>query len=388
MCGIIGFASFNPSADVAGRQLSECTDGLAHRGPDMGGVLGLRRSGEIIRHVDGQPLQVGLGHRRLSILDLSDAGAQPMQGRNGHWLVFNGEIYNFIELREQLSAAGCRFETGTDTEVILAAYDHWGESCVQHFNGMWAFLLLDQHKNRLMASRDRMGIKPLYYTCDGRRIAWASEIKALMALQGGSLEIDQRELARYLVTGRIDDGKQTLYQGVYELRGGHSMFVDLTTGRQVSRRFWDLPEVDSPELSDDDVVERFGELLEDSTRIRLRSDVPLALTLSGGLDSSALMVAASRVNEGSLVGYTSHFPFNKDIDETEYAAQVARHCGAEHVLVEPCLDGLLQEEPLLTRHQELPFGSLSLFVHWAILKRIRQEGTIVVLTGQGATNCF
>jgi asparagine synthase (glutamine-hydrolysing) len=370
--------------------LRRATERLAHRGPDGQGCVGWCLDGALRLDSDltNQALGVGLGHRRLKILDLTDAGRQPMQGPGGRWITFNGEIYNYQELREGLSSLGYRFHSGTDTEVILAAYDVWGPECVRRFNGMWAFVLHDPGRRRLFASRDRLGVKPLYYATTPRGTMFASEVGALLECPEVRPTIVMRRLGRYLVDRRIDDTAETMYRDIRELPGGHTLELDTETGAIRLARYWDLPDEPDLELSDEAALDRFSELIEGAVRLRLHADVPVAITLSGGVDSSVLTVAASRVAGRCAHTFTSRFPENPALDESRYAASVVAASGADGHYVQPSTDRLIDEEVSLTSHQALPFRSLSLYVHWAILAAIRAQGVPVVLSGQGGDETF
>ena len=389
MCGIFGFCTFG-GRYVQAELLRQSTRMLRHRGPDAEGLVGW--DGEQAQYVnempDSLPLTMGLGHRRLAILDLSDAGSQPMRGEGGEWIVHNGEVYNFVELRDELEGHGFSFSTGTDTEVILRAYEKWGEDCVNHFNGMWAFTIYDAVRNGFFSSRDRMGIKPFYYFRSKDVYCFSSEVQSIFACINEDPIIDPQQLARYLVSRGIDDGRSTIYRNIEELRGGFNSWLDVKTGGFKVWRFWHLPEEADLDLSDAEALGTFSELFEDSVRIRLRADVPVAVTLSGGIDSSSVAVAAGKVEGQEIRTFTSRFPENPEIDETAYAKQVIATCGAKATFVEPDLNRLLEEEPLLARHQAMPYTSLSLYVHWAILSCIREYGVPVVLAGQGGDELF
>jgi len=362
---------------------------LSHRGPDAEGRIGWDRRGVCWRdeQLTDQELAVGLAHRRLSILDLSPAGRQPMPGPKGTWIVYNGEVYNYLELRAELLKTGHSFSTHSDTEVILAAYEAWGVDCVKRFNGMWAFALYDPGKKGLFCSRDRLGVKPFYYHSSPEAFLFASEIPALLQFAALPRKIGFEPLARYVLQHQTDDGEETLYESIRELRGGHCLWVDTTHGEMRSWRYWELPQEPDLDPNDAEALETFTGLLEDSVRLRLRSDVPLVVTLSGGTDSSAVAVAAKRLR-APIETVTSHFPSHPEIDETRYAAAAAGHCGLRSTLVVPDLSRLIEEEPDLTRHQALPFPSLSLYVHWAIMRQVREREIKVVLSGQGGDELF
>ena len=271
---------------------------------------------------------------------------------------------------------------------MLAAYVQWGERCVERFNGMWAFLLYDPARNLLLASRDRLGVKPLYYAQSSQSLIFASEIAPLLRCPGVTATIVPERVAVYLIERRIDDVPATIYRDIHELPGGHLLTLDTRSGSRRVERYWHLPAEPDLELGDAEALDRFSELIEDAVRIRLHADVPVAITLSGGIDSSALTVAASRVAGGQVRTFTSRFPGRRRIDETEYADRVARSCGAMATYVEPSTDNVVDDEPALTSHQALPYPSLSLYVHWAILARIRQHGVPVVISGQGGDENF
>jgi asparagine synthase (glutamine-hydrolysing) len=388
MCGIFGFARFD-GHPVSPSLLSACVDSLSHRGPDSEGVVGWDTRGQLwTADAARQDLTVGMGHRRLAIFDLSPAGAQPMPGKRGEWIVHNGEVFNFPELREELCRAGHEFFSDSDTEVILAAYAQWGPECVERFNGMWSFVLYDPAEHAFFCSRDRLGIKPFYYTLGDEGFCFASEVEAILRYLGTCPVIDSAELAKYLLYRDSDASEATLYEGIRELRGGHSAMVDLESGAMKTWRYWQLPDEPLNDPGEDAALDEFSHIFEDAVRLRLRADVPVAVTLSGGVDSSAVTVAASRTHNQQVRTYTSSFPLHPRIDESAYAKKVAQACGVEHVLVEPNLSRVLDEVPSLTRHQAMPFGSLSLYVQWEILSRIRQDGIPAVLSGQGADELF
>ncbi len=392
MCGIFGFSIRNvpKSGEMNAKLLRVATRNLTHRGPDAQGIVGWAEDGTFLKNdqLSDQRLSLGLGHCRLKIFDLSDAGNQPMTDSKGNWLVFNGEIYNFKDVRKELKFLGCSFTTETDTEVILNAYATWGENCVEKFNGMWAFVLYDPSKRCLFISRDRLGIKPLYYVLRQESFLFSSEVGALFQCPGIKPSILRKKLTSYIIDHKIDNESDTIYKDIKELRGGHCMRVNLDSGDYHIWPFWELPNESDLELSDDSALELFSELIEDSVRLRLQADVPVAITLSGGVDSSAISVAAARVHGTSVHTFTSKFPHDSGIDESIYAAQVAKSIGINPSFVEPAIDRLIEEEPILSKHQAMPFGSLSIYVHWAILAKIRAHGFPVVLSGQGGDELF
>lgn len=359
----------------------------------MEGAVGWRVDGQLLDFTDVRPdpdlrLSCGLAHARLSILDLSDSGLQPMPGARGRWIVYNGEIYNYKELRGELADLGHRFVTNTDTEVLLAAYDQWGAECVSRCNGMWAFAIYDPEHGEVFCSRDRLGVKPFYWALDENgSLAFASTPETLLTLMGRSRRIDPTLLGRYLLSRVSDDRVEGIYRDVKQLPPGHNGFFTIDSGEWRDRAYWRLPEEADLELSDEAALDRFEEVFEDAVLLRFRSDVPVAITLSGGVDSSAIAVAAFRRGMTPAV-YTSHFPEFSDIDETAYARQVAEATGFEHVLVKPDFSDMPEGEGIWTKCQGLPFGSLSGFIHWSIMREVRSRGITVVLSGQGGDELF
>ncbi|WP_279343220.1 asparagine synthase (glutamine-hydrolyzing) [Fundidesulfovibrio terrae] len=383
MCGIAGIYDF--SGPVAAEALVRFTDSLAHRGPDGKGT-----------HLDGP---IGLGHRRLAILDLSEAGANPMRyaGPDGRefWISYNGEVYNFLELRAELEALGHRFRTDTDTEVIAAAYAQWGDACQERFNGMWAFALWDPLERSLFLSRDRFSIKPLYYLDQGRRFCFASELKAFPELDGYDPECNESLVPMLLASPGAYEGTttQTLFAGVHRLPGGHCLRVG-PDGTRTVRRWWNthdhIPEIPGRY---EEQVERFRELFFDAVRIRMRSDVAVGTCLSGGVDSSAVASAMAwlqghrpdhdlgRCPEDWQRTYIATFPGTM-IDEREYADEVVRHVGARpsYWTFEPreALDNVLES----TWAMEEVYNGIAV-PGWALYREMRRGGTKVSLDGHG-----
>ncbi|MFO7630885.1 MAG: asparagine synthase (glutamine-hydrolyzing), partial [Caldilinea sp.] len=281
MCGICGIWNFERRPILDG-EIGVMAATLAHRGPDGQGIL-----------CEGD---LALGHRRLAILDLSPAGHQPMSYAAGrYWITYNGEIYNFLELRAELAANGYDFRSNSDTEVILAAYDAWGPKCLLRFNGMWAFAIWDRQQRALFLSRDRFGIKPLFYLIQDGRFAFASELKAFYALEGFRSEINWPVFkAELLDLHSQEGGENTLLKGVRRLRPGHYAVVSAGQVRLV--RWWRTLDhlVAVPRRFDDQVLQ-FRELFEDACRLRMRSDVPIGTSLSGGLDSSSVVSTLAHV---------------------------------------------------------------------------------------------
>lgn len=375
MCGIIGIASDRAVLErqwlIAGR------DAMRHRGPDGCGEWW---------SADGC---VGLGHRRLAVIDLSPAGQQPMTDASGRLhIVFNGEIYNFEDLRAQLLERGHVFHSCTDTEVVLAAYNEWGSGCIERLNGMFAFALYDAGRRQLLMARDRAGEKPLFYALTGHELRFASELKGLMADPNFARAIDPDALDCYLSMGFIP-GELCILKGVRKLPPAHALLFDLDSGHSRVWRYWHIPEERSDAARDgaDDVllVDELEALLADAVRRQLVADVPVGILLSGGVDSS--LVAALAVRAAPRVRtFTMRFPGHGQFDETEHARLIARHFGTEHLELEPadCTVDLL---PMLARQFDEPMVDSSMIPTYLISQLTRRHCT-VALGGDGGDELF
>lgn len=377
MCGIAGILHFEPRARVDPAILDRMTDCLAHRGPDGRGTL-----------CEGP---VGLGHRRLSIIDLA-GGAQPMRSADGQvTLVFNGEIYNFHSLRAELETAGHRFRTDSDTEVLLELYRARGIDAVDRLRGMFAFAIWDAPRRTLHLARDRVGIKPLFYARSAHRLVFGSELKAVLAAGGGRTDLDLQALDDYLAHAFIR-APRTIYQGINKLLPGHRMSVRLKLGGappDVSiRPFWRVPAYTAPGRDVPTPSEAKQELLtrlEESVRLRLIADVPLGAFLSGGLDSSTVVWLMSRVASKRVRTFTVGF-HEHDFDERAMARTVARHLGTDHQeeLISP--DAVTALPHVLSATDE-PFGDPSAIPTWYVCRMARRHVT-VCLSGDGGDELF
>jgi asparagine synthase (glutamine-hydrolysing) len=372
MCGICGVVALGrpPEADTAAAMAAT----LAHRGPDGDGLFA----------AEG----VALGFRRLAIIDLSPAGDQPFASEDGTLqLVYNGEVYNHPELRDELEGRGHRFRSRTDTEVVLAAYREWGERCVERFNGMWAFALWDGARRRLFCSRDRFGVKPLYYRLDGDRLTFASEPKAFRADPRTPLAVNPSAAREYLEQGYLDDTEDTFFAGVRRLAPAHSLTFDADGLRL--RRHWKLEPGEAPA---GDAAEAVRELFVDSVRLRLRSDVPVGTALSGGIDSSAIAVVVDRLlrdepEHARPVGerqrtFTAGFD-EPAIDERPYARAVVATTRADGHWISFDADELAGDLPAIVAAQDEPFGSTSIAAGWYVMRAASRAGVRVMLDGQG-----
>lgn len=404
MCGIA--ALYEPTAPAwLGAAMRRMTALIRHRGPDGEGLVFFQPrapsleavpvstpetpAGIVARADAPAGAILALGHRRLSILDLSAAGHQPMRDAPGHlWITFNGEIYNFLEIRAELATHGHAFHTGTDTEVILAAYRQWGEACLARFNGMFAFVIVDRERGRVFAARDRFGVKPLYlWPTPTGGLALASEIKQFTAHPGWSARLNGQAAYDFLNWGLSDHGPETLFAGAIQLRGGEYLSATLVElHRPRPDRWYHL--VPTPFSGDLAAAgARFRELLDDSVRLRLRADVPVGTCLSGGLDSSAI-VCTMRAQLGDGAGARQNtFSAYSDVarfDERRFIEDVVRHTGAtpHHLIPDPTR--LLSELDDLVWQQDEPFGSTSIYAQWCVYRQARAQGVVVLLDGQGA----
>ncbi len=412
MCGIAGFHAPDICCGTAVIEaMGRC---LRHRGPDDEGYL-------IADTVSGKAVSLGgaecqvklppvgdfrgrgdlyLAHRRLSIIDTSPRGHQPMSGSDGrHWIVFNGEVYNYRELREELVSLGYRFKTGTDTEVVLTAYDAWGLESLERFNGMWAFALYDVPSRRIFLCRDRFGVKPLYYIQRNGLLAFASEMKALAVLEGKGLRPDLEQIFDYLLLGWEGEGGKTFFANVRELEPSMVLEYNIPERSLAQRKYYRLPVNDeSPHFSAQqaqDYAQETAELLQRAVELRLRSDVRVGSCLSGGLDSSAIVCSVNRMlGRGALrqVGerqalFTAGY-LNYSLDERAWAKMVAEDTASSWHVTYPGSRELLEDIEDLAYYQDAPFISTSIYAQYRVMKLAREQGVTVLLDGQGGDELF
>lgn len=378
MCGIAGIIQNKPNRNR--ETLTRMTRSLAHRGPD----------GEGLWQNDTQTAL--LGHRRLAILDLTDAASQPMhfssqQTRNRYSIVHNGEIYNYIELRRQLQNEGYQFHTQSDTEVILAAYDFWQDECVEYFDGMFAFAIWDEEEQELFAARDRFGEKPFYFWHENGELIFASEIKAIWAA-GISKTANLQMLFNFITigyTGNPANPQETFYQQIQKLPPASRLYFNPLDGFFLIDKYYEIdPDEQDTKITVQAAIEKFQSLFDASLRRRLRSDVPIGCSLSGGLDSSSIITRIQQLQPAAkLHCFTAHFP-GYEKDELLYARLVANQWQLPHhisVLHDADLPELWQH---FMYHQEEPVGSASAFAQYMVYKLAAESGTKVLLDGQGA----
>jgi asparagine synthase (glutamine-hydrolysing) len=372
MCGI-SLAINVKNIPVTPEQIKVMNDKVSHRGPDDEGFY--------------FGSNFALGHRRLSILDLSPAGHQPMQWKHW-WITFNGEVYNYIELREELKKLGHSFRSGTDTEVIMAAYEEWGTDAFSRFNGMWAFAIYDSKKNEIVCCRDHFGIKPLYFTRTGSWFLAGSEIKQFTVFPDFRPLLNREAAINFLVSGLLNYSNKTFFEGVEELRPGHYLRYELSAHSVEVHCWYDLAKA-SMEIKDpfEAATGKTRELFLDSIRLRMRSDVPVGSCLSGGIDSSSMVsvIHAEKIANGTFATVTSCYE-DERYDEQKFSDEVTRQTGFRSLKVYPDLNSLWDEGHFdkMLYHQDQPFSTASHYSEFSVFRKARENGIIVMLDGQGA----
>jgi asparagine synthase (glutamine-hydrolysing) len=380
MCGFVGHYSLNQS-DQDRFRLKSAMDTIAHRGPDSHGT----------RFLQAGSGHLSLGFHRLAIVDLSDRSDQPFIGDSGRYsLVFNGEIYNYLELRNQLKLIGHNFRTNSDTEVLLAAWSEWGTDSIGKFIGMFSFVLTDHLNSEMYCVRDAFGIKPLYYHSGLTTFSFASEIRALRLLSGGGTTRNENVCKEYLITGRYDFGNETFFQGIENLLPGHLLKISLgnSSPRLQLERWWRPPIQSLSELSIEQATEKMREEFLASVRMHMRADVKIAAALSGGLDSSAIVGAIHylepqmEINTFSFVGGTGSG------NERTWIETANRQFGAKQHLVFVQDSEFERDSDTLIELQGEPFGSTSIYAQYKVFQEAKKNGFKVLLDGQGADELF
>ncbi|QJR36226.1 asparagine synthase (glutamine-hydrolyzing) [Gemmatimonas groenlandica] len=374
MCGINGTIRFRGTVDreLLGRQ----RDTMEHRGPDSSGIWFSN---------DGR---VGFGHRRLAIIDLSPGGHQPMiDGETGTVITFNGEIYNYVELRDRLRAKGHVFRTHSDTEVILAAYREWGTDCVAQLGGMFAFALYDESKQRVMLARDRAGEKPLFYRVNDEQFTFASEAKALLADPTCPRRVRAQSLNEYLAYGYVT-GENTMFADIRRVAPAGRVVINLATGAIAHDSYWTLPQTALSASSADPeaLVEELHELLKASVRRQLMADVPIGVLLSGGVDSSIVTAIAAEVSGSRIRTFTARFPGHGGFDEGPYARMVADHLGTEHIELEAKAADASLLQSLVAQFDD-PISDSSMIPTFLVSQEIRKHATVAI-GGDGGDELF
>ncbi|MGC2831567.1 MAG: asparagine synthase (glutamine-hydrolyzing), partial [Candidatus Acidiferrum sp.] len=391
MCGIAGILAiegFDPA------RLVSMTHLVKHRGPDGYGFvyfdLHSESPAECFHNHGTYPTMdkpsLGFGARRLAILDLSPQGDQPMQIENGDlWITYNGEVYNYIEIRRELERVGRSFKSHTDTEVILSAYSEWGTACVNRFNGMWSFAIWDRRTRKLFCSRDRFGVKPFYYFTAPSLLLFGSEIKQVLNYPGVHRTVNQTIASQYLQYGVQDHTDSTFFAGIHQLPGGHSLIVDLTqpTLSLKIEKYWELPIEKEEFISQEEATQKFSTLLGRGVTLRMRSDVPVGSCLSGGLDSSSVVAVATNAAESKDFHTFSSCFEEASIDERQYIREVVASTAVTPHFVFPRAEGFWDDLNCLVWHQDEPVGGTSVYAQWCVMRAARQARIPVLLDGQG-----
>lgn len=375
MCGIVG-AYWKTRPASADQLLSDALDRLRLRGPnDRGAEIEAFGAGAL-----------AFGHARLSVIDLSSNGHQPMRTPDGRYaIIFNGEIYNYRELRLELEAAGFRFVSQSDTEVLLAAWQRWGEHCLTRLEGMFAFAVHDRQANTLTCCRDGFGIKPLFYVAEDGAFLFGSTQAALVALRGKPPQANWQRCYDYLVHSDYDSNDQSFVADVHHLPPAHLMEIDLANCRIVRMTKWWTPAINERhDLSFASAVEAVRETFLDTVRLQLRSDVPVGAALSGGVDSSAVVCAMRHVDPGMTIDTFSYIASDTPLNEEHWADMVNAHVGARSHKVEANEQDLLRDLDDMLTAQEEPFGSTSIYAQYRVFQLARERGITVTLDGQGA----
>lgn len=375
MCGIAGIVSLEKRF-VSADRLKQMINALAHRGPDGEG-LWLNQSNE-----------AGLAHRRLSIIDLSIAGSQPMNYTDRYTIIHNGEIYNYPEIKNELLKKGYSFRSKTDTEVILAAYDCWKDECVDRFDGMFAFAIWDEKEKELFAARDRFGEKPFFYFFDSSQLIFASEIKALWAA-GIERKPNLKMLFNFITIGYVDNPNQpeeTFFENINKLPAASCLKFKLFNNELSFEKYWDIDlDAKTKSIPDKETIEQFDHLFSTSVKRRLRSDVAIGTSLSGGLDSSSVVAVSNKLHDpnNSQKCFTASFQ-NFEKDESVYSKQVADRFGLQQFIAAISVSNLAEDWIRFSDQQEEPVGSASAYAQYKVYELAKQQGIKVLLDGQGA----
>lgn len=395
MCGIAGILHTRAQDQ---RVIQAMTERQSHRGPDSGGLAFFDPLSTAHYYASDALLpdtlhsRAALGHRRLAIIDTRDHGAQPMQSRSyPHlWISYNGEIYNYLELRATLIAHGAKFTTQTDTEVILQAYALWGTACFEKFRGMWALAIIDTAAQTLTLCRDRFGIKPLYLHRQHDRLAFASEIKALFALDDITPRLNRKAAKSYLLYQLVDHSTSTFFEDITAFAPAHYAVIDFNTPHNITlKRYWHYP-TDTLTLDDASATEQFRNIFMASITEHLRADVPLGACLSGGVDSSAIVCATRQLlgdPSRPFATFTATFS-EADCNERRWSDLVNDAAHASGHSVSPEAADFLRDLDALIWHQDEPFTSSSIYAQWAVMRRAKEAGIVVLLDGQGADEVF
>ncbi len=423
MCGISGIVQLQGKTNKLSNILKKMNDKLKHRGPDDEGFT-LFSDGKATcfggkdtptsslnsnhpfapkRHIDSaleNQVKLGFGHRRLAIIDLSAGGHQPMCLYEDHriWITFNGEIYNYIELREELQQVGYTFFTESDVEVVLAAYKHWGEACLAHFNGMWSFVIFDIQKNRLFGARDRFGVKPLYYLHNQKHFAFASEQKSLLEVPSYKPEVNLDAILPFLLYGQVELQSEGFFKELYELKPAHFFLFDLTNNQLKLNSYFELNwQPKNPSFNTatfEEARKKTKELIKQAVRIRFRSDVPIGFCLSGGLDSSTIVCTAAEIAKEESIASLKHgiktFTATNDspLDESLWAKQITDYTKAEWYNVNVDSSTLMEDIQKMIYFQDIPLVTTSTYAQSRVMRAAHEQGISILIDGQGGDELY
>jgi asparagine synthase (glutamine-hydrolysing) len=410
MCGISGIISKTNAVSLKDTVFA-MNRAIKHRGPDGEGFAFFSSTDSVPVYSDETPLvnkqsrsfvfnpntaiqncdagyYIAFGHRRLSIIDLSEAGHQPMcDTSSDYWITFNGEIYNYLELKEELKNKGHQFVTQTDTEVIIKAYKEWGVECLRKFNGMFAFALLDRKTNQVFCARDRAGVKPFYFSDTNNAFVFASEYKAFIKSGLVKFSINEEQQFDFIVNGNLENTEQSLFKGIHELKPAQYLLYDLTNHTSYIASYYNLFNslISKPES---ELIEIIEQKLIHAINIRLRSDVEIGSCLSGGLDSTIIAGIVKYLQPGKKMKlFTAVFP-DESFDETGYAKLAAEHVNGNWKTVSPTADEFFRDIDTLNYYQDLPVWSTSTYSQHRVMKLASENHVKVVLDGQGADELF
>ncbi len=411
MCGIVGIIS-KTTSDSLKQTVFEMSQSIKHRGPDGEGFVFLSQNNYCSVYTEDTPIinkesktylfnpskpiqnyhsqyNVVFGHRRLSVIDLSESGHQPMcDNQADYWITFNGEIYNYIELKKELELKGHQFITKTDTEVVIEAYKEWGVKCLQKFNGMFAFALFDRIKNQVFCARDRVGVKPFYYSNSNKLFAFASEYKAFIKSKLIDFQINEKQQFDFIINGNLENEEQSLFNHIYELKPSHYIVYDLNLHEFNTVNYYTLPSKSLELISEKEIIETIEEKLVQAITIRLRSDVEVGSCLSGGLDSSIISGIINQLHpEKQVKLFTAVFP-NEKFDEANYANELSSFVGGNWKTVSPTSKDFFNDIESLNYYQDIPIWSTSTYSQHRVMKLASDNNIKVVLDGQGADEIF
>lgn len=411
MCGIAGIISKTNSLSIKDTVFA-MSQAIKHRGPDGEGFAFFSQTKSLSVYSNETPqinkesatflfnpttsiqnldlnYDLAFAHRRLSIIDLSESGHQPMCDTKGdYWITFNGEVFNYIELREELKNIGHVFVTQTDTEVVIEAYKEWGFECLQRFNGMFAFALFDKKNNQLFCARDRVGVKPFYYSNTNDAFAFASEYKAFLKSKLIAFEINETQQFDFMVNGNLENTEQSLFKGIHELKPSHYLVYDLNSHTLNTINYYLLPKQTINNRSEVEIIQAIEEKLVNAISLRLRSDVEVGSCLSGGLDSSIIAGVVKYLQPNKQMKlFTAVFP-NEQFDETNYAKLVSNHVSGKWQTVSPTAEDFFRDIESLNYFQDLPVWSTSTYSQHRVMKLAAENNIKVVLDGQGADELF